>query len=338
MKTLNFGMLKHLTPVLLGLLIADTAMAQAVTSMALKLDRLQKSTRAGDPIQALDLLNEAKRQNTVLQNLPSFDLNRVEVMMKSSIGGAAAYLVVNGAAVDSNSVETDPDLFAKPGNEAKVELKNLERRVDTAVLNVIGKASISTVTIFFGAIAEPAILGSYATGDATRVGDATAGPVYAVRPPESMRPGSVLAGQPLTPHVPTTVIPQTNRPPAPTTTTPPAQTGNGGPLVITPPAQRPGVQPLPPPIDVLPAPGTGTGPVVITPPVQTEPVARWEDTNCVQGICVGDTVTNNFGFDGQVRRVYIQQGMVEVKFGFSNNVQTREVRQVKLKAKGRRGL
>ncbi|MFN7730031.1 MAG: hypothetical protein ACK5P7_12805 [Bdellovibrio sp.] len=297
MKTLNLGLLKQLTLVLLGLLIAETTLAQAVTSMALKLDRLQKSSRAGDPIATLDLLGEAKRQNTVLQNLPSFDLNRVEVMMKSGIGGAAAYLVVNGAAVDSNSVETDPDLFAKPGNEAKVELKNLERRVDTAVLNVIGKASISTVTIFFGAISEPAILGSYATGDATRVGDATAGPVYAVRPPESMRPGSVLAGQ------------------------------------------RPGLEPLAPPIEVLPAPGTGPGPVVIAPPIQPRPpVARWEDSNCVQGICVGDTVVNNFGFDGLVLRVFIPQGMVEVKFGFSNNAQTREVRQVKLKAKGRRGL
>lgn len=315
------AMIKQITPVLLGLLLADGALAEPLTQLSLKLEKLQRGTRNGDQVATLDLLNEAKRQNSVLQNLPSFDLNRVEVMMKSHIGGAAAYLVVNNQIVDSNSVETDPDLFAKPGGEAKVELKNLERRVDTAALSVVGRSSIASVTIFFGAITEPAILGSYATGDATAVGDATPKPVYAVRPPEALRPGSTQAGQLLEPHQPTVVIPQSSRPTSP-------------PVVVAPPTTRPtqpgGVPSLPPPIDITP----GGGPVVIAPPVQQ---TNWEDLNCVQGICVGDTVLNNFGFDGIVRRVFVQQGTIEVKFNFSANPQIRQPSQVKLKARGRRG-
>jgi hypothetical protein len=300
-------------PVLLSLLVSEAAFSQAVQSMRLNLDKMKSSTlQGGDPVQSLDLMTEAKRQNPALRNLPTFDLNQVDVSLKTGMGGASAYLLINNEHVDSQSVETDPDRINEPGGEASVQLKNIERRVDQALLTVIGQAVVRSVTIFFGAISDVAVLGSYATADATQVGNATPTaeePIVLVRPPvDLVRPnGQGTAPVLLDPNQQSPVLPPVTVKPTPSAPIAP-------PVVITPPPQ-----PEPPrPVE----------------PVQPRPQLGWHDVNCVANICVGDIVTNNFGFEGKVLRAYPQRGLLEIQFSFSKKPTLREPSQVKFKRRG----
>ena len=293
--------MRTLTPILLGMFLSNAAFAQAVQSLNLNLEKLktevQKDAQSGqttDQIATLDLLAESKRQSEALRALPDFDLNRVEVVLKSGQTSSDAFLVVNSLSVDSQSVE------AEPGAESKVTLKNIERRVKTALLKVIGDLTLKSVTVFFGAIQEVAVLGNYATTDASRVGSATAGsdePIVLVRPPiDVVRPNG--AGTSLT------------------NLDPNAPTGSQGPVVLQP-------NPLGPY-------GGGQSNGGVYPQPQPQPrQPSWADLNCYNNFCVGDTVANNFGISGTIVRVYPAQGLLEVKFPFQSRTVTRSPGQLR---------
>lgn len=80
-------------------------------------------------------------------------------------------------------------------------------------------------------------------------------------------------------------------------------------------------QPAPPARPVDPAPALPSAP---RPP----PVA---DARCLQGICIGDTVVNNFGIEGKVLRIHAQTGRLEVQFPFSDRPTLRTPGQVRKK-------
>lgn len=188
--------------ILFATLLSNSARALSADSMSLNLDKMNSGVNnAGDIETRIDLMGEAKRQNPSLSNLPNFDLSRVEILMKSGLGGASAYLVVNNEYTDSASIETDPDKLIAEGGESKVTLKNLERRTKSAVILIVGLSSLKSVTLFFGPAQEVAILGSYAHGDVSMVanaGDASHDEIVLIRPPaEVLRPngGMVNGGQ-----------------------------------------------------------------------------------------------------------------------------------------------
>lgn len=302
MKTMS------ILPLLVGMTLGTTALAQSMSSMSLSLDRARWAvTQAGDPVLNMDLLGEARRQNAVLKNIAQIELGRVELRIKSGVGGANTYLIVNREFVDSASVETNPDLLTSSGGEAIVELKNTERRVESAGLQVLGAAKLSAVTLFFGAISETQIVGSYATSDAQAVAVAGAGDekVPAVVPPAEISPLRVRAAQDA------------------------AKQPAGASEVQEVP--RPQVVVAPSPVVVQPvvvqAPAA---PVVVTRP---QPVAQpvRECVRASQTICVGDTVLNAFGFEGRVLRVFPAERMIEVKFSFSAKPLVREADRVRLK-------
>lgn len=274
----------------LSMLLTHVTLAEPLSSISLKLEKIKKSVVDGESVLNLDLLNEAKRQNPVLQNIANLDLNRVEVLAKSNIGGAGVHLVVNNIFVDSQSLETDPSLYRQDGGEQKVELKNTERRASKAGLQVIGDAKVKSVTVFFGEISMPALLGAYAAQDASAVAQAVpeAEPVVSIRAPEYLRPGATGAevqnpAQQLAPEpavTPVTPAPAT-RPPM--DILPPPPPGS----VVKPPVSLPS-----PAVPVTPVPAEKTrpaqlppsAPMVITPvrpasPVQTAPRVNPEKSN-----------------------------------------------------------
>lgn len=307
-------------PLLMGMTFGTTALAQSMSSMSLSLDRARWAvTQTGDPVLNMDLLGEARRQNAVLKNIAQIELGRVELRIKSGVGGANTYLIVNREFVDSASVETNPDLLTSAGGEAIVELKNTERRVDSAGLQVLGAAKLSAVTLFFGAISETQILGSYATSDAQAVAAAGAGDekTPAVVPPAEISPLRVRATQDAAkqPVVDNGGVTQA---PVPTQVV-----AAPAPVVVQPavtPVSRPVVTQAPP------------APVVVTRP-QPQPVPQpaRECVRASQTICVGDIVLNAFGFEGRVLRVYPAERMIEVKFSFSAKPLVREADRVRLK-------
>lgn len=302
MKTMS------ILPLLVGMTLGTTALAQSMSSMSLSLDRARWAvTQTGDPVLNMDLLGEARRQNAVLKNIAQIELGRVELKIKSGVGGANTYLIVNREFVDSASVETNPDLLTSSGGEAIVELKNTERRVESAGLQVLGAAKLSAVTLFFGAISETQILGSYATSDAQAVAAAGVGDekTPAVVPPAEISPLRVRAAQDAAkqpegaPEMQQVPRPQVVVAPSPVVVQP---------VVVQPPA----------------------APVVVTRP---QPVAQpvRECVRASQTICVGDTVLNAFGFEGRVLRVFPAERMIEVKFSFSAKPLVREADRVRLK-------
>ena len=329
----------HLFIFSLGLLIGSSVFAQATNTMTLNLEKIQKATVAGDQQTSLDLMAEAKRQNPALAALPTFDLVRVEVSLRTGTGGADAHLIVNNLHIDSQSTETD-------GVDAKIQLKNSERRVESAVLMVIGQVNIKSVNLFFGAISETALLGTYASRDAGRVGQATPDAAVMIRPPNEVKaraqgspafqPGGVTAppqeqctilGMPC-PHI----FGGDDNKPQPQPTTPPVVAPKPSPSPRVQPRQnsdddevdyedpwrnrRPVTRP-PAPIQpqqpVQTRPSTQPSPFVPAPPRQT-----YSNPNCVGGFCVGNRVKNNFGIEGRVVRALPEQGRLAVKFPYSD--------------------
>ena len=337
----------------LGLLLGTQVFAQAVETLNLNLEKIQKATINGDQQTTLDLMAEAKRQSPAIAALPSFELVKVDVTLRSGAGGADAHLVVNNLHVDSQSVETD-------GSDAKIQLKNSERRVDSAVLMVIGIANIRSVAVTLGSITETAMLGTYANRDANAVAQATPDAGVMIRPTDEVKsrsqgsiafqPSGTQAVKPTEQKPPCTILGM----PCPRINiggeeAPPPQPPRPVPVPKTNPPQ---VQPAPrtqPPLWIEPTPQAQNDDevdtedpwknqrVVTRPPApmrERNPVVRPRDQdltlipppaapvnpNCVGGFCVGNRVKNSFGIEGRVIRAFPDQGRLAVKFPYSDQI------------------
>lgn len=326
-----------------------TAFAQSTVSVFIPINPKNFEKMMGDDMARLNLLNEAKKLNPALKSVPNLEVQMIRLEAKSGMGGAQVFLRINNKMVDSQSVETNPDILETAYDFQRVELKNIDRALvneASLVIQSFSNIRLQSLELVMGPVQEPVVFGRYADDQIANIGGVvnaseTEGNIDDVRPSAEViaaitdryyhQDTDVIGGQTGVVTKPVGANPVVNRPVVSQPVIP--NCGTGFELRYSSTGyycERVVVQqPVTPRCEAGTELRRDSGGVYYCDRVAAQP-APAPVKQCLRNrkaveICVGDKVKNRWGAVGRVMSIDARRQEAGVKFDFKDKVDMRDV-------------